>query len=151
MPIQRTPTRFTAPSSALWLLALAATPAAAVSLAAQLAPVTLGAALDLEVGVQLEAGETLDPQCVRAEVMLGDRTLPRDAVRTRLTGLRPGADGPRQAVLRVQTTARVEEPVVELVVHAGCPPRLSRRYVLFADPPRIDAAPAVAAAAASAP
>ena len=151
MPNQRTPTRSTAPSTAVWLLALAATPAAAVSLAAQLAPVTLGAALDLQVGVQLEAGETLDPQCVQAEVTLGERRLPRSAVRTRLSGLRPGADGPQQVLLRVQTTARVEEPVVELVVHAGCPPRLSRRYVLFADPPRIDPAPAVSAAAAASP
>lgn len=157
MPIQRTPTRSTAPIRAAWLLAMAWAPAAAISLAPHVSPVTLGAALDVEIGLSLEVGETIDPQCLQAEVTLGDRVLPAGAVRTRLTGLRPGADGPQQAQLRVQTTVRVDEPIVEIVVQAGCPPRLTRRYVAFADPPaiapepvRIPAPPEAAAAPAAA-
>ena len=144
MPFHRTPTRSTNAVVLCGLLALAAAPADAITLEAPIGPVALGAPLDVELGVSLARGETLDPQCVRAEVVLGDRTLAAEAVRTRLGDLRPDVDDALRATLRVQTTVRVDEPVVELSVHAGCPPRMTRRYVVFADPPRVEPAPALA-------
>lgn len=144
MPFHRTPTRSTNAVVLCGLLALAAAPADAITLEAPIGPAALGAPLDVELGVSLARGETLDPQCVRAEVVLGDRTLAAEAVRTRLGDLRPDVDDALRATLRVQTTVRVDEPVVELSVHAGCPPRMTRRYVVFADPPRVEPAPALA-------
>lgn len=126
------------------LLAMTAASADAITLEPPLGPVVLGAPLDVQLGVSLQAGETLDPRCVRAKVLLGDRELAADAVRTRLGEWHPGAQGTQRTGLRVQTTVRIDEPVVELVVHAGCPPRITRRDVVFADPPRIEPPPAFA-------
>jgi hypothetical protein len=38
-------------------------------------------------------------------------------------------------LLKVATTVRVDEPVVNVTLAAGCPPRLTRQFVLFVDPP----------------
>ncbi len=88
----------------------------------------LGQTLDQAVGVRLDPGERLAPECVSAEVLVGDQRLPATAVRTRLEG-----EGSTLSV-RVQTTVIVDEPVVTLAVSVGCPARLSRRFVVFADP-----------------
>lgn len=100
----------------------------------------LGQPLDQLVPVRLDAGERLAPECVSAEVTIGEARLPAGAVRTRLEG-----EGSTLAV-RVMTSSIVDEPVVAVSVALGCPARLSRRFVLFADP-----APASAPSAPIAP
>ena len=100
----------------------------AVGFGAGPAGAVLGQPLDQRIGIRLDPGERLGSECVSADVMIGDTRVPAGAVRTRIEG-----DGQTLAV-RVLTSAVVDEPVVTVSVALGCPPRLSRRFVLFADP-----------------
>ena len=114
--------------SCLGLGGLVATPAQALGLGAGPASVTLGQPLDLNITARLEAGESLGPECVQAEVFVGDQR-PVPATVT----LRPAANGNTVAI-RVSTSAVIDEPVVTLQLQAGCTSRVSRRYVALADP-----------------
>ncbi len=111
---------------------------------------SLGQTLDFRVPITLEAGETLLPECFTIEVMHGESKLDPPTVRYSLDP-EPAA-GPR--MLRVRTLVPIEELVVQLQVGVGCPPRFSRRFTLFPDPPIVtvaanDAAVRSAAAAAA--
>jgi hypothetical protein len=104
----------------------------------------LGQPLEFAVPVRIEPGEVLTPECVAAEVTLGDRRLPAGAVRTALDTV--NAELLR---LRVTTLVAVDEPVVNVSVSLGCPPRLARNYVVFGEPPLVAPPPAVAPVAAA--
>lgn len=95
------------------------------------ASAVLGQPLDLPVPLHLDPGEQLDPQCLQAEVLVGDNHWGRDQVRARLE---PGPGG-TQWVARVVSVPVVDEPVVEVTLTVGCDRRFSRRFVAFADPP----------------
>ena len=110
-------------------IALLSGPAAAVGFGRSQPIATLGQALDFVVGVRLEAGEVLLPECVSAEVIVGDTALARGAVGASLESI----GGATQ--VRVRTLAPVDEPVVSVTVNLGCESRVSRRFTLFADPP----------------
>ncbi|KPF50765.1 hypothetical protein IP87_01995 [beta proteobacterium AAP121] len=102
----------------------------------------LGRPLDFSVQVRLQAGETLEPRCVSAEVVVGDRRLPDGLVNTSL--LPTGTDSAR---IRITTDSIVDEPVVSVLLNAGCASeRFSRRFVVLADPP-LDPVPAALPAA----
>ncbi|HEX6704615.1 MAG TPA: hypothetical protein VF169_07635 [Albitalea sp.] len=90
----------------------------------------LGQPLDFSVAVRLDAGETLEPSCVTAEVSAGDVRIPPTRIRTRLVRARAG-----EAVARVTTTTRITEPVVTVQLALGCPPRASHKFVSLLDPP----------------
>ena len=120
--------------------AAALVPAYAAGLAGGSSAV-LGQTLDFPVQVRLEADELLTPECLAAEVTLGDRRLPAGLVRTALE-----MKGPRSALVRVLTTVAVDEPVVGVLLNANCGEvRLSRRFVLLADPPVLTNEPQTAA------
>jgi hypothetical protein len=91
----------------------------------------LGQPLNLTIGLRLDAGETIEPRCVKAEVSFGDRVLPENVVRTRLETA--ATTGERR--IRVSTTLVVDEPVVAVHLQLGCPSSLSRNFTLLADPP----------------
>ncbi|HJW12011.1 MAG TPA: hypothetical protein VJ598_09505, partial [Albitalea sp.] len=93
----------------------------------------LGQPLDFAATVNLEADESLAPECVGAEVSAGDNKLGRGQVQARLE---TGAGG--VPTLRVTTTVRIDEPVVTVQLMLGCPVRLSRQFVAFIDPPLIN-------------
>lgn len=113
---------------------IASADAQAVSFGRIRSVVTLGQPLSVAVPVMLDAGEQLPSECVRVEVMHGETLWPSNAVRARLT---QGAQGDMQGtrILRITSTAPVEEPVITLTVHGGCPTTFSRTYTLLADPP----------------
>ena len=100
----------------------------------------LGQPLDFAVPVRLEAGETLTADCLSAEVTVGDRRLPGGLVQTALEGA--GSEAPR---VRVFTAVVMDEPIVGVLLQAGCASKFSRRFVVLADPPAH--APQVAAPA----
>jgi pilus assembly protein FimV len=101
----------------------------------------MGQTLDFPVQVRLEPDEALSPECLSAEVRLGDRRLPAGMVRTALE-----ITGPSSARVRVLTTQAVDEPVVGVLLNANCGTvRVSRRFVVLADPPLQAAAPTAAA------
>jgi hypothetical protein len=98
---------------------------------------TLGQSLNFGVMVSLDAGETLSAECVSAEVALGDRRLPPSLVRTSVE-----MTSAQTARVRVKTQATVDEPVVAVQLSVGCGNRISRSYVVLADPPGSATAPA---------
>ena len=105
--------------------------------------VTLGQPLNLAVPVNLAEGETLSADCAGAEVTAGEIKLPPGTVRVRVTQGRDLGE----SVLRVTTTVVVEEPVLTVVISAGCPTRLTRELLLLADPPLLRTASEEAEAA----
>jgi hypothetical protein len=129
------------PTLAVLVLALAAhaKPASALGFGRVVGSATLGQLLDVSVVLRTEPGESIEPECVQAAVTSGDRRLPSPAVRTSLTS---GAGGERR--LRVVTTIAIDEPIVTLDLSAGCPTRLARQFVVFADPPSTQSSAPVA-------
>ena len=114
--------------------------AAALGFGSIRASVVLGQPLNLAVPVVLAESESLAAECASAEITSGDTKLPAGDVRVRVTQGRDASE----VVLRVMTSRPIDEPVLSVTVNAGCPTRLSRTLVLFADPPLVStvAAPA---------
>ena len=110
--------------------AFAASAASAAGLGSGGSAAVLGQPLDFVVQVRLDAGDTQALECVVAEVMVGERRLPAPLVRTTVDTR--GGDGAR---IRVTTTLAIDEPVIGINLSAGCVSRISRRYVVLADPP----------------
>ncbi len=123
--------RFLTSFALILALALSAEESMALGFGKLTAAPTLGQPLNFAIALRLDSGETLDSRCVKADVDLGDRSLPDSVVRTRVETL----SGTGERRVRVTTTVPIDEPVVHVRVHAGCPPRLSRGYMVFADPP----------------
>ena len=113
-------------------LALAIEAASAAGLGPGTSSAVLGQPLDFAVQVRLDPGEALTAACVTAEVTAGDRRLPSPLVRAvvEMTSL-------ETARVRVLTDSSIDEPVVGIQLTVGCNVRLSRRYVVLADPPFI--------------
>lgn len=125
------------PSSIIFAVGLAlssAWPAWAIGLGNGTSSTVLGRPLEFRVVVRLDAGETLDPACVRAAVAFGEVQLPAEGVGTLVT---TGPDD--TAVVRVRTLARIDEPLVSVQIEAGCNQLVRRRYTVFADPPAVQA------------
>ncbi len=93
--------------------------------------VTLGQPLSVAVPIILDEGEPLLPECVRAEVMHGETMWPGNVLRARIT--QGTVDATR--VVRITSTSVVEEPVLTVTLHVGCPTKFTRSYTLLADPP----------------
>ena len=91
----------------------------------------LGQALDVMVQVQLEATEEAAPLCFEAEVLHADARQDGGKVRTVVEKLAQN----RTANVRVLSSALIDEPVVTITLRSICGPKISRRYVLFADLP----------------
>src|SRR5512145_1391316 len=115
---------------------LGAGAAGAIGIGGVQSEVVLGQPLDVTVPVQLADGETLEAGCVSAEVHVGETRLGPDQVAAAVRRPVGGA----QALVRVRSRMAIDEPVVGLTLVAGCPARVTRRFVLFADPPELQAA-----------
>ncbi|BAL96259.1 hypothetical protein RGE_29200 [Rubrivivax gelatinosus IL144] len=130
------------PPSTIWIaiaLLSAAQSASALGWARADQAAVLGRPLSFSATLRLDPGDQISPECVRAEVMSGDRVLPASLVHVH-------ADvGAEALAMRVATEPTIDEPVVTVTLAIGCPTRLSRRFVLFADPAPV-AAPTMAAA-----
>lgn len=91
----------------------------------------LGQPLLVWVPLEGDGDSPIAPNCVTADVMAGDVSLPSNQVRVQvLTRNVPG-----QWLARISTTSPVEEPVLRVTVSAGCSGKFSRQFVLLADPP----------------
>ncbi|WP_119286442.1 hypothetical protein [Azohydromonas sediminis] len=134
-----------APSALALAAALACVPAAALSIGSARTPIVIGQPLNLALPIQLAAGEVLERDCVKVDVMLGESRLARELL---AVGLEPAAD-PARVMLRVRSGVAVEEPIVSLTVAAGCPARLVRSFVLFPELPAVAAASEAAVPAAA--
>ena len=110
--------------------------AAAAGLGPGDAGATMGQPLNFAVAVRLDPGESLSPECVAAEVVVGDRRVPPPLVRAVVE-----MTSATTARVRVQTQVSIDEPVVQVQVGVGCSNRVSRSYVVLADPPGAGFAP----------
>jgi hypothetical protein len=108
---------------------------------------TLGQPLDFSATLRLEPDEVVTPDCIGADVVVGERLLPPQAVRVILAG----ESGARERRVRVSTLPAVDEPVVSVTLKVGCPTVLSRSFVAFVDPPAINLAQSAAPTSAPAP
>ncbi|MDT8997973.1 hypothetical protein RQP53_01645 [Paucibacter sp. APW11] len=91
----------------------------------------LGQGLNLLFPVRLGSEESLNPECVQAEVMAGDNRLQAQQVWIQLEG---ESEASVRAV-RVRSTMQIDEPVVTVNLTVGCTVRLTRQFTAFIDPP----------------
>jgi pilus assembly protein FimV len=92
----------------------------------------LGQPLNFAAALRLDADESLERECVSAEVQSGDNKLASAQVRATLEGL-----GTERNV-RVTTLSIIDEPVVTISVTVGCTSKITRKFVAFIDPPLIN-------------
>jgi hypothetical protein len=92
----------------------------------------LGESFQATVPLRLEAGEEFDEKCLVADVYFGDDKVESSRVQAQLL---PGKGADRS--VRISTATVINEPVVTLYVAAGCPAKVSRKFVAFADPPQV--------------
>ena len=107
----------------------------------------IGRTLDLTVPARLDRGEDAATLCIEADLAYSETGIDSRKLTIVITA---GESG--QANIRVTSTAIVDEPVVNLLLRAGCSVKNSRRYVMLADLPvdlverPVPGAPASAAA-----
>lgn len=101
----------------------------------------LGQPLDFAATLRLDPGDSIAPECVSAEVVVGDHRLPAPSVRLQVDTSNADA-----LMMRVLSNSSIDEPVVTVTLFIGCPARMSRRFVLLLDPPALTP-PAVMAVA----
>ena len=118
---------------ALWLVAASAQ---AFGFGRGSSPTVLGQTLNFTAVVRVEPDEALGPECVGAEVMLGENRLPTQALSVTVE---PGQTAGERLV-RVTSAAIVDEPVVTVTITLGCAQRVSRKFVAFIDPPSVSLA-----------
>lgn len=126
------------------MTALLVADATALSLDRPKGTAWVGKPLELSVRVGLDAGEDPTSLCASADVFYGEVRV--NSARVQVSSA-PAPEG-GAAVLRIQSSQPVDEPVLTLYVKAGCGQSLSRRYVLLAELP-VDPEPAAAPAVPS--
>ena len=116
--------------SIVWTFALPWAGAAAQAFEFGVASPTaiLGAPLVFEVALKQPPGAEIAPRCVAADVAVGGVLVPAKAVSV---GLRRSDT---LTWVQVRTAVVIDDPVVAVVVSAGCPAQLTRRFTVLADP-----------------
>ena len=115
------------------LLALVAAQAMASGFGRMHNATVLGQRLDFSVPLQLDAGQSISPECVTAEVLAGEFRVMPSAVHVAVV---PGRDAGERLIL-VATDSTIDEPVVTVSVQIGCSSPMTRKFVAFVDPPLI--------------
>ncbi len=93
----------------------------------------LGQRLDFSVPLRLDAGQSVAPECVTAEVLAGDLRVTPSAVQVAVV---PGRETGERLV-RVVTDSTIDEPVVTVTLQVGCTSPMTRKFVAFVDPPMV--------------
>ncbi len=91
----------------------------------------LGQPLDLAVDVRLDSADDTGNACFEAEVFHGDGRVDASRVRVIVVSGNQGQD----AVVRIRSSAVVDEPVVGVVLRSICGQKASRRYDFLTDFP----------------
>lgn len=110
----------------------------------------LGQPLDLAVDVRLDSADDSGNACFEADVFHGDGQVASSRVRVIVVA---GAQG-QDAVVRIRSSAVVDEPVVGVVLRSICGQKASRRYDFLTDFPvetRAAAVPTIIPAVVAAP
>ena len=91
----------------------------------------VGQTLDLGFDLALDAGADATSACVSADVFSGETRVDPSRVRV---NTKPGSQ-PSQASVQISSNVPVNEPVVSVVLRAGCSPSVSRRFVILSSSP----------------
>ena len=118
-------------------LLCSATQAWSLDFSAEASRAQRGEPLQLNVSIRTEPGETLRPECIKADIVDGERLLWGPDVTVRLDAA--GAEGHWHALLETRTP--ITQPEVRVTVSAGCDRRLWKRYTLKILPSRDPVAP----------
>ncbi len=118
------------------LLALAAAQAMAIGFGRMNNATVLGQRLDFSVPLQLDAGQSVTPECVTVEVLSGEFRVAPSAVNVAIV---PGREA-NERLIRIATHSAIDEPVVTVTVQIGCGNPMTRKFVAFIDPPTIELA-----------
>ncbi len=92
----------------------------------------LGQPLDLAVDVRLDSADDNASACFEADVFHGDGQVASSRVRVIVVA---GGQGGQDAVVRIRSSAVVDEPVVGVVLRSICSQKASRRYDFLTDFP----------------
>jgi hypothetical protein len=114
--------------------------ATAVGIGRPVSNLVLGSLLDISISVRLEDGEALETECLTAQVQIGERRVPSYDLHF---SIESGRD-PQERLVRLSAPARVDEPLVNVTLAAGCQGRVSRKFTVLADPPTSYALPSAA-------
>lgn len=112
--------------------------AAALSLGNARGAVVLGRTVDLAFDIHTDPGQSLEGVCITVQVVSGDSPVADARVRVTPLPMVPG----RTPAVRVQSSMPAVEPVLTVVMHAGCTGKISRTYTFLADLPETVAASA---------
>ena len=105
--------------------------ASALSLGAVSGATVVGRPLELSAPIRFDdTAQASGSACVNVELLYGDKAVDDSQVRVSVS-----TDGTQQ-VARISSPVLVDEPVITLVLRAGCGRQSTRRYVLFAEAPR---------------
>lgn len=102
----------------------------ALSLGGVQGGVIIGRPLDILVQSSVDASQAAAGLCLEAEILYGETRIPASAITVAIHRL--GTDG--SGTLRIRASDPVTEPLVTLVVKAGCTQSFRRSYTLLADP-----------------
>ncbi|NMM08783.1 MAG: hypothetical protein HHJ16_00695 [Polaromonas sp.] len=109
------------------VLLSATTSSLAVSLGRMRGATILSRPLNVTLPVQFNESESRASACVSANVFFGDSQIPPSRVSTVIEA---GAKA-TEALIRIQTTSAVDEPIVTVLVREGCTQNSTRKYVLL--------------------
>jgi hypothetical protein len=107
----------------------AALDASSLTLGRMQGAAVLGRPLDVSVVVQPGSSGDAAVACLDATVSYGDARQPASTISL---GVDPRPD--QSLLVNVYAHTSVSEPVVTVELHAGCGTKISRQYILFADP-----------------
>lgn len=129
------------------LLALAAAQAMASGFGRMNNATVLGQPLNFSVPLRLDAGQSVTPDCVSAEVVSGDFRVAPSMVNVAVV---PGSET-NERLIRIATDSAIDEPVVTVTLQIGCGSPMTRKYVAFIDPPTIELARAETSLSSASP
>lgn len=108
---------------------LASTSASALTLGRLQGGALLGKELDVSITVQYAADEDVSAGCFGADVRYGDSLIESNRLTLKA---QPGVQAGTQ-IVRITSSARVEDAMVSINLKAHCGQKTSRRYVLLTD------------------
>ena len=112
------------------MLLLPTTASVAMSLGRHSGAALIGRPLDISVQAVLEPQDDASNLCLEADVFYADNKL--DNSRVRVT-LEKSVAAPQQSLIRIRSSALVDEPVVTFYLRVGCQQKTERRYVSLAE------------------
>ncbi len=112
------------------LLLLVAFDSMALSLGRHRGVAIIGRPLDVSVQATLDVQDDFNNVCLEADVFYADRRLAGSAVRVTSEKV---SSGVQEILIRIRSSALIDEPVVMVYLRAGCQQKTERRYVMLAD------------------